>query len=72
MNPRGDDSSDGNGGDPSSSSSESSGSEPPASEEHAYEATQNAFHVTREGKLQGGMATLNLMEIFHPSGHWLD
>ena len=70
MNPRGDDSSDGNGGDPSSSSSESSGSEPPASEdtmlEHAYEATQNAFHVTREGKLQGGMATLNLMEIFPP------
>ena len=54
------------------SSSESSGSEPPASEvsdqhsmlEHAYEATQNVFQVDREGKLKGGMATLNLMEIF--------
>ena len=41
-------------------SCESSGSEPPASGvsdqhsmlEHAYEATQNAFHVTREGKLE--------------------
>ena len=70
----GDGSSDGNGDDTSSRSSESSGSEPPASEvsdqhsmlEHAYEATQDAFHVTKDGQLQDGIATLRLMEIFPP------
>ena len=51
---------------------DSSGSGPPASEvsdqysmlEHAYNAAKNAFHVDQDGTLQGGNATLNLMEIF--------
>ena len=59
-----------------SSSEDSSGSEPPASEvsdqysmlEHAYDAAKNAFHVDQDDTLQGGNATLNLMEIFPP--HW--
>ena len=71
----GDDSSDDSDSD-ASSSEDSSGSEPPASEvsdqhsmlEHAYTAAYNAFHVQQDGTLQGGDATLNLMEIFPP--HW--
>ena len=69
----GDDSSDDTDSD-ASSSDDSSGSEPPASEvsdqhsmlEHAYNAVYNAFHVQQDGTLQGGDATLNLMEIFPP------
>ena len=60
----------------STSSDASSESEPPASEvsdqqsmlEHAYDQAYDAFHVLQDGTLQGGDATLNLMEIF-PS-HW--
>ena len=58
------------------SSDESSDSEPSASEvsdqqsmlEHAYDQAYDAFHVLQDGTLQGGDATLNLMEIFPP--HW--
>ena len=34
--------------------------------EHAYHAADGVFKVNRDGTLQGGMATLNLMEIFPP------
>ena len=36
--------------------------------ERAYNAAYNAFHVLQDGTLQGGDASLNLMEIFPP--HW--
>ena len=60
--------------DDTSSSSDSSCSEPPLSEvsdqhsmlEHTYQATNGVFKVNRDGTLQGGKATLNLMEIFPP------
>ena len=69
----GEDSSDGCDSD-ASSYEDSSGGQPPASEvsdqhsmlEHAYQAAYNAFHVQQDGTLQGGNATLNLMEIFPP------
>ena len=34
--------------------------------EHAYHAADGVLKVNRDGTLQGGMATLNLMEIFPP------
>ena len=36
--------------------------------EHAYDAAFDAFHVLPGGTLEGGDATLNVMEIFPP--HW--
>ena len=36
--------------------------------EHPYNAAFDAFHVQQDGALEGGDATLNLMEIFPP--HW--
>ena len=50
--------------------------EPPASEvsdqqsmlEHAYMAARDAFKVREDGVLEGGEASLNVMDIFPP--HW--
>ena len=58
------------------SSYESSDTEPPASDmsdqqsmlERAYNVALGAFHVQQDGTLDGGEATLNVMEIFPP--HW--
>ena len=57
------------------SSYESSDTEPPASEmsdqqsmlEHACNAAFDAFHVRPDGILEGGEATLNVMDIFPPN-----